>query len=257
MAATATPPPAASRYQAISALVALQAAREALKVWGNLAQAAAALVRYQMIAATLAEKAVPLVLADQHIPSAPQARLNVVGFTTPADQFAAMAAKVDADWQRQRLIESVIQETARAAQQAALVVEPDHLGWVRHLTLPSCSRCAVLAGRIYRWSDGFQRHPGCDCTMVPVREGDARLVVDAQEMVQSGQVTDLSKADRKAVLDGADLNQVVNVRRSQAGLTEAGTVLARSGRPTPAGIYRAASSREEATALLSQHGYLR
>lgn len=32
-------------------------------------------------------------------------------------------------------------------------------GYTRQLTPPSCSRCAVLAGRWYRWNAGFARHP--------------------------------------------------------------------------------------------------
>lgn len=34
-------------------------------------------------------------------------------------------------------------------------------GYVRVLNPPSCGRCAILAGRFYRWSAGFQRHPMC------------------------------------------------------------------------------------------------
>ena len=61
-----------------------------------------------------------------------------------------------------------------------------------------------------------------------------------------------------ALTDGADLNQVVNVRSKKAGLTEGGRVLARAGRPTPEGIYRAAGGdRGLAMDLLKRHGYIR
>lgn len=36
-----------------------------------------------------------------------------------------------------------------------------HGGYVRMLSPPSCSRCAVLAGRWYAWNAGFDRHPRC------------------------------------------------------------------------------------------------
>jgi hypothetical protein len=100
------------------------------------------------------------------------------------------------------------------------------------------------------------RHPGDDCVTVPVAEADDSLVTDPAAMVRAGQIRGLSKADREAVLDGADLGQVVNVRRSAAGLTEAGQVLARAGRPTPAGIYRVAGDRDEALSLLERFGYV-
>jgi hypothetical protein len=35
------------------------------------------------------------------------------------------------------------------------------IGWIRVLDPPSCGRCAILAGRFYKWSDGFLRHPNC------------------------------------------------------------------------------------------------
>ncbi|MGB7238284.1 MAG: hypothetical protein WBD41_20210, partial [Rhodococcus sp. (in: high G+C Gram-positive bacteria)] len=51
------------------------------------------------------------------------------------------------------------------------------VGYVRMLNPPSCSRCAVLAGRFYRFNAGFDRHPGCDCKHIPApedRAGDLR-----------------------------------------------------------------------------------
>jgi hypothetical protein len=75
--------------------------------------------------------------------------------------------------------------------------------------------------------------------------------------VRRGLVTGLSKADTQAILDGADFNQVVNVHRKEAGLIEAGHALTRGGRPTPAGIYRMASSREQALDLLRRYRYIR
>lgn len=252
-----TPPPSASRYQATSALLALQAAQEALAARPRgLAALAQIVLRYQIIAATYAERAVGIMLGDQGITTAPEASLNLPAFTTPPASLERMAAATETDAEFRRLVASITQETARAAQQAAVTVRPE-IGWVRNLTLPSCSRCAVLAGRVYRWSDGFLRHPGCDCTMTPTSEGDASMAYDVEELARSGQVTGLSKADRQALDDGADFGQLVNVRSRKAGLAESGRVLARAGRPTPEGIYRMASDRAEALDLLTQYGYLR
>jgi len=81
---------------------------------------------------------------------------------------------------------------------------------------------------------------------------------DPEELVRSGQVTGLSKADRQALADGADLGRVVNVRSKKAGLLEAGHALTRGGKPTPAGIYRTAGDdRDRALDLLARYGYIR
>lgn len=257
MATQTPPPPTASKYRAASALLAIKAATEALAARPRgLAALAQTILRYQIIAGTFADRAVGVMLADQRIEAPPQATLNLPAFTTSPLTLERMTVKTDTDAEFQRLVESITQETARAVQQAAVAVRPE-VGWVRHLTLPSCSRCAVLAGRVYRWSDGFLRHPGCDCVMIPAAENDDSMTYDVEALARSGRVTGLSRADRQALNDGADFGQVVNVRSRKAGLTESGRVLERAGRMTPEGIYRMASDRAEALELLTQQGYLR
>jgi hypothetical protein len=150
------------------------------------------------------------------------------------------------------IVASVVQDAGRAAESVSVAAR--NVSHVRQVNPPCCSRCAILAGRVYRWSDGFQRHPGCDCTMIPTTTVTYRQ--DPDELVRSGQVRGLSQADQQALRNGADLNQVVNVRRREAGLMQAGQALTRGNRPTPAGIYRVSSSREEALTLLERHGYL-
>lgn len=256
---TPTPPPSASRYRAVSALLALQAAREALAARPvGLSRIAAVVLRFQMIAATLAERGVTTMLADQGYDEPPLARINPAGFTTPVPAVEHKVARTETDAEFQRLIESMTQETARAVQQATIAVQADPIGWVRHLTPPSCSRCAILAGRIYRWSDGFLRHPGCDCTMTPVADDDRAVTYDPEQLAREGKVTGLSKADLRALDEGADFGRIVNVRSRSAGLTVSGRVLERAGRLTPEGIFReAAGDRAKALDLLSRHGYIR
>lgn len=97
----------------------------------------------------------------------------------------------------------------------------------------------------------------CDCSMIPTTVASP-LVQDRMELVRSGQVTGLSKADLQALADGADLAQVVNIRSKKAGLLEAGHALRRGNRPTPAGIYRLADGdREKALELLKRYGFIR
>ena len=76
----------------------------------------------------------------------------------------------------------------------------------------------------------------------------------------------MTKGDRKALDEGADLNQVVNAKRGASGMTTtegttkrglAGQRLGKGRqRLTPNGIYRIASDRTEAMTLLKQHGYV-
>ncbi|MFI2664871.1 hypothetical protein [Micromonospora carbonacea] len=59
------------------------------------------------------------------------------------------------------LVRTQVADAGRVADQVALVARPQATGYVRMLVGKSCSRCAILAGRRYGWSAGFQRHPRC------------------------------------------------------------------------------------------------
>lgn len=205
----------------------------------------------------MAQASVAVTLAEQGVVAPAEAPLNLVAFTTSAQMLGGMLAEIPAgaDFEFLRLVESLVQDAGRAAESVAVATRP-RVGWVRHLTPPSCSRCVALAGRVYPYSDGFLRHPGDDCVTVPVAEDDDSRAADPVELMERGLVRGLSKSDQEAIRDGADFNQVVNARRKGAGLTEAGRVLARAGRPTPEGIYRLASDRDEALALLQRFGYI-
>jgi hypothetical protein len=62
-----------------------------------------------------------------------------------------------------------VADAARAAEGVSITAsEPTdrtgkkvEVGWIRVLNPPSCSRCVLLAGRFYRWNEGFERHPNC------------------------------------------------------------------------------------------------
>jgi hypothetical protein len=123
----------------------------------------------------------------------------------------------------------------------------------------------ILAGRFYRWSTGFLRHPLCDCRHIPSSEdaaGDLRT--DPMAAFRAGKVTGLSKAERQAIQDGADLAKVINAHRGM--YTAGGKRLTREGtkrgalrgqvRPTPEQLYRDATSREDAIRLLRRFGYI-
>ena len=74
---------------------------------------------------------------------------------------AAGQAPVDALERGSRWLDMAVvtqvADAARAAAGVAITARPG-IGWVRMVNPPCCSRCAILAGRWYRWSSGFQRH---------------------------------------------------------------------------------------------------
>jgi hypothetical protein len=246
----------ARRHYKLSALLARRSVTEARKAKPRgLTAVATVVATHQVAQAQMSQSAVAQMLAEQEIDAAADALLNTLAFTTSADVFQQMAVSAGAA-NLDRLVESVVQDAGRAAESVASAVRPD-IWHVRFLSPPSCGRCAVLAGRVYRYSSGFQRHPNCDCVMIPTTVAAPGLIEDPAELLRQGQVTGLSKADAQAIADGADFNQVVNTRTRAAGLEESGRVLARAGRPTPEGIYRMTNTRDEAVELLTRFGYVR
>lgn len=212
---------------------------------------------FQVAQAQVAQEAVGIMLNQQAIEAAADALLNSEAFTTSVATFGQMLEQVETDWQFDQLVASIVQDAGRAAESVAIAARPN-IGHVRMLNPPSCARCAVLAGRVYRYSTGFLRHPSDDCVMIPTTLANRDLVQDPVDLMRRGLVTGLSKADQQAITDGADFGQVVNVRLRKAGLTESGRVLTRRGRLSPEAIYRqAGDDRERALTLLQQAGYLR
>lgn len=130
---------------------------------------------------------------------------------------ARLALEGSGRWLEMAAATAVI-DIARAAESAATTTYPQVTGYVRMLNPPSCSRCAVLAGRFYRWSTGFERHPRCDCRHIPASEaiaGDMTVspggYFDSLDAKQQDQI--FTKAGAQAIRDGADMTQVVNARR--------------------------------------------
>jgi hypothetical protein len=186
-------------------------------------------------------------------------------------------------------------QVADAARQAVSVLtasRPNLGGTVRVLNPPSCQRCAILAGRFYRWSTGFRRHPRCDCVNLPSEsQGWAEaegFITDPMDAYRGGHIHDLTNAQRFAIDNGADITKVVNATRGMsttatrravkiprgkvapavpgtldllAPLRRAqearGALPEAQGLLTPEGIYQQADGdRDKAIALLREWGYL-
>lgn len=179
----------------------------------------------------------------------------------------------------ERLIESEVRDAGRSASQAEIVATPDWQNYVRVLVPPSCKRCTVLAGRIYRDLKAFSRHPPtCDCQMWPVQDWeeahDAGLVSSPMEAFEKGQIRDLTEAETKAIQDGADITKVINSSRGiytanvfghrAKATTESTTKRAawRRANPSrlirlrPEAIYDLADDHADALRLLRLYGYM-
>lgn len=61
--------------------------------------------------------------------------------------------------QLEMIVRTQLADAAREAVQVGIVARPRVGGYVRMLVGKSCPRCVILAGRWYRWSAGFARHP--------------------------------------------------------------------------------------------------
>jgi hypothetical protein len=158
-----------------------------------------------------------------------------------------------------------VADAGRVAVGTAIAARPEVRGYVRMIVGKTCSRCLILAGRRYRWNEGFRRHPRCDCRHVPVAEdvpGDVSTNPQAyfDSLDQAGQDELLGKAGAQAVREGADLAQVVNARRGMQtadGRLYTTEAAGRRPRLMPEQIFRDARDRDDAIRLLRLHGYIR
>jgi hypothetical protein len=191
----------------------------------------------QMAAAEAGAGYVPAVLAEQGIDVDPLAEIVPAAFSGRASDGRSLeglltgplvhaktavargldggdALKLGQKWLEQAL-QTAVADAARDATQASIAVRP-RVGFVRMVNPPCCSRCAVLAGRVYRFHEAFDRHPQCDCLHIPttVSRADA-LTADPRRLAEQGLITDLTRAQRRRLDDGADLSRVLNESRDR------------------------------------------
>lgn len=168
-------------------------------------------------------------------------------------------------------VQTEVADASRDATQVGMATRPRVRGYVRVVQAGACGRCLILAGRVYRYSHGFLRHPACHCSMSPFGSAEADMAPDPmalfRSMTPAQQVDSLgSEGAAAAVRAGADLGQVVN---ANSGLFVAGgrkfttTGTTKHGRapglqrPTPAQLF--ADHGEDRAALvasLRRFGYV-
>jgi hypothetical protein len=264
------------------------------------------LLALQVAAAALADPFLDQVLHAQGADTAADAHVNAEGFADLTDGAGSwmrllIFAPNSVDQPAKRLLATSIvanglQDTARSAVQAGMQARPAVQSYVRMLNPPSCSRCAVLAGRVYQSMTAFARHPRCDCINVPAAESTPDWTTSPalyfRSLTPDQQDTVFGVAGARAIRDGADISQVVNaysgvttmqaygreVQATTVGTTRRalfggyevlpdGTLKRRPGRATttaprllPDEIYRLADEfgwdRTEVTRQLRIFGYL-
>lgn len=244
---------------------------------------AATIAAYQLLAAQQGAAAVPAMLAEQGISTATAASVvasSLAGYTSAGAPLATMFESIQGAGQLAMLAASAVQDAGRNGAFLGMAVRPSVAGYVRMLNPPSCSRCAILAGKFFKLSQGFERHPNCDCRHIPVSEDSPDLTTRPDRyfdsLTREEQDRIFTKAGAQAIRDGADIGQVVNARSGmrkaqvfgrEAWITAAGTARNASarramgaGRPVrlmPESIYALATDRDDALRLLALYGYIR
>lgn len=116
------------------------------------------------------------------------------------------------------MLKTALSDVERSASLAGATGQ----GYVRYVRLVNpgaCSRCAILAGSD-RFRRHFERHPGCRCSTVPIRDGEgapAGLFDSPKDYFDSLPVAEqdrvFTKSGAEAIRLGADPVDVVNARR--------------------------------------------
>lgn len=205
---------------------------------------------YQATAALLALEHGSEALAEQDIPNDGEA-VNHLAFTVSPDA-PSVLDDIEHGPRFDQIAYSLVSDAGRSAMGVYTASRAQELGHIRTLTPPSCARCAILAGRFYRWSEGFDRHPRCDCEMLPAPRSAA--LPDPFGAFERGEigshrdgkfVDGLTKAQRKAVEDGADISQVVNASKGMQTVSFAGrrVQITTEGTTSRGLAFRALSSR--------------
>lgn len=163
------------------------------------------------------------------------------------------------------IVLTMLADTRRGVYGADIIARPAVGGYVRMLQPPSCSRCVILAGKFFRWNQGFQRHPRCDCQHLPVAGRAAAersgLISDPYEYFNSltprEQEAVFGKSEARAIRDGGDIYRIGNVRMRGLSTAIGRGRNRRYATMTVDDIYRVAGTRTNAIRLLEQQGYIK
>ncbi|MFG3050331.1 hypothetical protein ACGFZP_05155 [Kitasatospora sp. NPDC048239] len=201
----------------------------------------------QLVAAGAAQAYTDTALAAQGVPAAPS-RIDPAAFARTAvdgrslvsllylpvidtEQALAEGASTQeafgvGERKLRMLVDTEVADAGRAADGVGITANRRSRGYVRMISGGACGRCALLAGKEYAFNRGFQRHPHCHCTHVPIggRTGFRGRTLNARDYFDSLTPAQQSRAftvaGARAIRDGADITAVVNARR---GVTTIGS----------------------------------
>lgn len=145
------------------------------------------------------------------------------------------------------IIQTQVSDAARDGAKVAMAVRPG-VRYVRFVNPPCCQRCAVLSGEAREYSHPFQRHPRCDCSMIPTTVANPNF---AGEKLSASDVTDLTQKQKDALESGANFHSTINdYQRKRANY---------SGYLPPTKVDKVidrAGQRDKAAAALAELGIL-
>lgn len=160
---------------------------------------------------------------------------------------------------------TVLADTARQVVAADIAQRPNIGGYVRMLNTPSCSRCVVLAGKWFKWNEGFQRHPKCDCRHIPAtNEAFANaqgFYTDPYAYFRSLSVKEqerlFGKHEAEAIREhGADIYRVMNTKLRGLGTAKGNLKYGTPTKLTVDDILSRDPSRKFVIENLQYHGYI-
>jgi len=298
-------PSSAVRHYQEQQNIAAAALGDAMELWGRMGEnfdaswspiagdLFATVVEAQTSAAASGLRFVPRVLEEQDLDASALAEVNPARFAggtrdgRPAETLlhgavyqakremlagatTAQALSSAGVWLSDVVLD-VVRDADRQAVGAAMTVTPAAQGWVRMLNPPSCKFCVVLAGKWYRWNQGFQSHPDCDCRHIPGQESTAsEHRVDPYAYFHGLPTAEqdrlFGKNDAQAIRDGGDIYRVVNTRSRGLSSDALKTSGDRRGwqsrrwdspsKMTIDDVYGAATSRDHAVRLLEENGFI-
>ncbi|MFJ8474209.1 hypothetical protein [Kitasatospora sp. NPDC094011] len=116
----------------------------------------------------------------------------------------------------QRMVASEVADAGSSAAGVAMVGNRQVTGYIRRVRPGACARCAILAGRWYRYNADFQRHKRCQCYGEPSTRARRGEPLDTMRFFNSLSQTEQDRRftvhGAKAIRDGADIFQIANAR---------------------------------------------
>ncbi|MEU5091713.1 hypothetical protein [Streptomyces sp. NPDC021356] len=145
--------------------------------------------------------------------------LPVIGTKTLlAGGMSLPEAMLAGQMQLRRIVASEVAAAGSGAAGVAIAANRTVTGYVRVVRAGACARCAILAGRWYRWNASFLRHKRCQCYGVPATEARSGRRTDPmgffRSLSHSEQNRRFTAGGAQAIRDGADIFKVVNAGRS-------------------------------------------